>query len=295
MKFLVSGNSALTLCCLFLFYNTPIQGEQLTSEEPPTSTLKLFPFCRPNINPQTSFCPVQRYCDFDYYDVVTKRFFRNKLGYSRNTWNCNDGRKEDFESISFDELDDLEREALEMIGFDEDSHDCCHGHYEGYDWSDFSDNPEVKEAWRLLGYNKVKWDLGRSTDFEELSWDELSSEQQEALSEVLCYTKELWDGVSLLSWPQDAVIPGGDIELEITNTTTSSSPSVSPTSTALPTITRTDPPVVTTKVILAPLEKMSSLTSELSSALSSLSIASPPSTAALPESITPPPSSYFYK
>lgn len=187
----------------------------------------MFPSCHSDIDPQTSFCPIQRYCEWDYYDSATRRFLRRRLNYRENTWDYDGVKNEDLEMTSFEDLLGTVRNALESIGFDEDSHDCCQVHYEDYDWSDFSgsDMADVKSAWILLGFNQRKWDNGASGDFDDFDWDDLSNKQQEALFEHLCYTKELWNEEPISDWPDDAILPGTD-----TSTTSGTSlPTASPT------------------------------------------------------------------
>ena len=86
---------------------------------------------------------------------------------------------EEIEYNSFEELNSNQTSALEAIGFEEDSHDCCHNHYISYDWSELSDIDYigVKTAWELIGYNEQNW-MNISLQelippYDDYDWDEL--------------------------------------------------------------------------------------------------------------------------
>ena len=166
--------------------------------------------CRAIDPSSTYFCPVNRYCLWGQLDGAEQNYLVKNLKYSQQTWEYDNSLNENIELISFDGLGQDEQIALTTVGFDEESHDCCHGHYQDYDWSDFDgvDYDGVKRAWGLLGYNQGTWDLGLATEFDDYFWDELSDLQRLLLQEELCYTRELWNGRKLSQWPDSAIIPG---------------------------------------------------------------------------------------
>ena len=161
------------------------------------------------------FCPTKRYCAWDFYSNETRQFLRSRLRYTRRKWNYDFGRvNEEIEYNSFEELNSNQTSALEAIGFEEDSHDCCHNHYISYDWSELSDIDYigVKTAWELIGYNEQNW-MNISLQelippYDDYDWDELPIEVRNAARAELCYSKEIWDGEDISSWTNIAIIPG---------------------------------------------------------------------------------------
>jgi len=155
------------------------------------------------------YCPTQRYCGWNALTTQEKVLVRAKLGYSMNAWNYV-RINQAIEKTSFVTLTEDERDALEIIGFNEDSHDCCHGHYEDYSWADFDiEGYEwVKYAWETFGYNQTTWDNGVLLESVDQFWDDLTEEQQTAMSEEVCYTRELWNQVPIPTWPDNVTLPG---------------------------------------------------------------------------------------
>jgi len=166
-------------------------------------------FCRildPNI---TYWCPVSRYCEFDFFDTPMQHFLSNSLGYSRTRWNFNGINP--IEEQYFSGLDITIQKSLESIGFTEDKHDCCQNHYTSYDWEDFDPEygfGEVLDAWVKLGYDEELWASGGASMYDEYDWDELPQDLQISISSALCYTRETWDGEPLTEWPEDVTLPG---------------------------------------------------------------------------------------
>lgn len=163
------------------------------------------------LNPSaTYFCPVHRYCTWNSYGNNTQVFLSDRLGYVEDTWNYNRAINMPLEITKFSSLREGRATALTVIGFTEDTHDCCHTHYGAFDWSDLlnSDYDEVRNAWGLLGYDEESWTNDLPTDFSDLYWDELPEEQRVALGTELCYTRELWNQVPMQYWSESAMIPG---------------------------------------------------------------------------------------
>lgn len=70
---------------------------------------------------------------------------------------------------------------------------CCSsaaGEYDDYDWNELPD--DVKEAAKVLGYDKKIWDGDGKPPTDDKDWDELTKEQQEAAI-VLGYDEDKWD------------------------------------------------------------------------------------------------------
>ena len=154
------------------------------------------------------FCPIKRYCEWSYYDFANRQYLRFQIGYDRSSWNYYTTLP--YENTAFVFLPTTVQNGLTAFaGYDEDSYDCCQGHYNDYDWNDFEDESyeEVKQSLTILGYDQVKWDGGAAILYDELEWNELPPDIQESL-EDLCYTKETWDRVPLDLWPRQAKLPG---------------------------------------------------------------------------------------
>lgn len=71
------------------------------------------------------FCPILRYCPWESQVPETTSWLVENLGYDQSSWNY-DGSVNDIESLTFSELDLMVQSNLEVLGFDEDAHDCCH-------------------------------------------------------------------------------------------------------------------------------------------------------------------------
>lgn len=63
--------------------------------------------------------------------------------------------------------------------------------YDDLDWNDLP--KEVKEAARILGYDKLIWNNDMPSPLDNEDWDELTPEQQDA-AKALNYTQAKWDG-----------------------------------------------------------------------------------------------------
>lgn len=185
-----------------------------------------FPQCRETDPNMEYFCPTSRYCEWEPLPGPTRSSLRDELKYLRKSWDYLNGNVNEFETTSFDSLNGGVKGKYEQMGFEEDTFDCCLNHYDFYDWADFAgeDFVEVREALEILGYNKNKWDNDVALEFDDNTWDSLSPEYQEALSE-LCWSKGLWDGVDLTLWTEDTALPGSfwtDEEIAISVTTPTS-------------------------------------------------------------------------
>ena len=208
------------------------------------------------IDPDTNyFCPVNRYCAWMRNNVPNRNVFKNDLEYTRREWDYLGRVNAPIEYTSFADLAKNQQDVLAFIGFDSDSHDCCHGHYTSHAWSDFSDAKyaRVKAAWELLGYDETSW---VSIDLQSIiapyggvSWDSLPEDVKSALSNDLCYNMELWDGVHMSLWTNSTILPGAlpkSLTSIVNSTAPSSLPSVSIIDTEAPTKTPTASPTAAT-------------------------------------------------
>ena len=80
------------------------------------------------------------------------------------------------------------------------------------EWDELKDvSVDIFETYELLGYDRFTWTFLIPVYLDTLYWDYLPLEARQAAMDHLCYTRELWDGASLSSWPvnpRDAWLPG---------------------------------------------------------------------------------------
>lgn len=173
-----------------------------------SDSLPDFGACREIDTSKRYYCPVIRYCSWDFYSGRT-RLFLEDIGYVRGEWNCKGWSAVDL--TNFESLATAAQNNLEAMGYDEDRHDCCNGHYSGYAWSDFDESKGykgVKDALIALGHDENSWTNGLPRRYDDSYWDELPLDVQQLAYDELCYTRELWDRRPLSKWPEDAQLPG---------------------------------------------------------------------------------------
>lgn len=176
-------------------------GEQITFEPKPCRTLD---------KDKHYFCPTFRYCEWDHYSGLSRTFLGD-IGYIRREWNFKNGQVGDVDSTCFDALATVAQENLQALGYTRDKHDCCNMHYWNYAWNDFVEEDGykgVKDAFEALGYDRLSWITQDPMLYDDAYWDELPEDLRVLLENELCYTKELWDGVSINEWPENAELPG---------------------------------------------------------------------------------------
>lgn len=169
-----------------------------------------------------SFCPVIRYIPWDELGWknlpfgATRLRLTTKLGYSARTWNFDPLLRmwNPLEDASWDsDIVQDGRFLLKRLGYEEDSWDCCINHYEDYEWADFEiwEFTEQIAAIEALGWTEDSWESTNESDWpdtESMTWDELTTLQQEMAASKLCYTKEAWDeALSLDQWPEGFDVP----------------------------------------------------------------------------------------
>lgn len=105
----------------------------------------------------------------------------------------------DLEKVAYIDLTTEEKTHVSTLDLNEDKWDCFVNHYNGFYWSNLEDM-DVAVYWKVLGWSESSWDDETSLpDTEDMTWDELSSEQQEAAYK-LCYFDKSWDWVVLSEW-----------------------------------------------------------------------------------------------
>lgn len=118
------------------------------------------------------------------------------MGYFRSSWD--NLEIYDLETLAYSDLTSQEKQYLMSLGMDGDKWDCYMNHYNGYYWDDLP-KASISEHLTTLGYTQTTWDEDEGADTDNMDWDELTSEQQEAAYK-LCYFKNSWNWVDLNNW-----------------------------------------------------------------------------------------------
>jgi len=159
-----------------------------------------------------NYCPTIRYCSWNHYSSVPRSFLETGVGYDESSWNLEKDSQSLVDQTRFGALDEHVQLKLELLGYDEDKHDCCNNHYEDYDWEDFDIDDGlgmVLAALELIGYDETTWNAEDGvSEYEDYTWEELPREIQFAATYSLCYTKETWDEIPLSEWSIDTILPG---------------------------------------------------------------------------------------
>ena len=188
-----------------LFFNAQLSGATvLFFSPPPEPTDQRTAHSTPRSNNDPTF----RWIKFSTLTAKHQMIATEKLGYTEDTWNTLNTNAIEYEK-TFDSLSDEEEAAAIQLGFNEESWDCDHNHYYGYNWSGLESLQTYDYAryWIVLGYSESSWeDDDFRPDSFELSWTELSHEQQVAAWE-LCYFEESWDETSMMEWTTFGVRP----------------------------------------------------------------------------------------
>jgi hypothetical protein len=119
------------------------------------------------------------------------------IGYDKYSWN--NLEISDIEQKAFKDLSSSEQQGAMALGFDERTWDCYMNHYYSYSWSELKD-ANVVQHFEKLGWTRKSW-VGSSNPpiSDELSWYELSLEEQNAATQI-CYSANAWDWIALPSW-----------------------------------------------------------------------------------------------
>ena len=135
----------------------------------------------------------------------TAQSWAGQAGYTEQAWN-RPGQVNPVEWVLYSDIaNDFEEttlSALKQLGFtNPDSWDCWVNHYDGESWEGLTERGKV-HAFQALGWTLELWtseDPSQWPETEFLQWYELSRAQRMA-AEDLCYTQELWHGISLEDW-----------------------------------------------------------------------------------------------
>jgi len=150
------------------------------------------------------WCPTKRYCSWANHTMDVRSFFTSDIGYSEMDWNYI--QINPLETTYFGDLNATVQTGLGDLGYVEDTHDCCLGHYESYDWIDFDVEDgygEVFTSLQQMGYDEGSWTNSTATQWDDMWWDELPLEIQYAAYDGLCYTRELWNLIPTTLWPEE--------------------------------------------------------------------------------------------
>jgi len=164
--------------------------------------------CRDIDTSKRYYCPVMRYCVWDFYSGSTRSFLE-ETGYVRGEWNYKGVSS--VENVIFESLATAAQTNLAAVGYDADRHDCCNNHYSNFAWSDFDESKGykgVRDAFAALGHDENSWTNSVARKYDDFYWDELPPAVQQIAYDELCYTRELWDKIPLGKWPIDAKLPG---------------------------------------------------------------------------------------
>jgi len=224
------GSSSSVVGVLLLLSSLLIEFHLCASEEQACKTAPDFSPCRALDKDTEYYCPTTRYCEWSELGFRQRLYLMQNLAYTGFSWNYMVVAP--WEYTWFGGLPLTMQCTLEELGYDEDKHDCCNGHYEDYDWSDFSEEgyEDVLWAYKVIGYTQELWESGNKTAIEEETWEdywwyELPEEVQMANKYYLCTNREIWDGVFLTSWEKDVELPGS---YHVNTTVITVTPSASP-------------------------------------------------------------------
>jgi len=169
----------------------------------PTTVMPLEPTNLPTIDEEykkllTKFpypYPYTRYTSWSILESEEKTV-AGSLGYDRSSWD--NLEMSDLESYSYVDLTADERLGVMSLGMDANMWDCYINHYSGYYWAHL-EVLGVTLYLENLGYSQLIWDDQGYVNTEDMSWHELSLEQQDAAYR-LCYFENSWDWISLTDW-----------------------------------------------------------------------------------------------
>lgn len=129
--------------------------------------------------------------------AAEERTVAKSLGYDRESWN--NLELNEIEGSSFGELTPEERAWAGALDLGVDAWDCYVNHFISLSWDGLIAAGKATH-YTALGWGQASWDEGGDVpETEDMHWDELSPEQQEA-AYALCYFKDAWNWVSLDQW-----------------------------------------------------------------------------------------------
>ncbi|KAL9180791.1 hypothetical protein ACHAXT_011244 [Thalassiosira profunda] len=126
-----------------------------------------------------------RYVPWAQLSETTRSMMADDFGYNEEEWNTLESN--DVEGSTFSQLTQGQKDGLSMMGINGDVWDCFVNHYSSYHRTDLQDLGIYEGAVEL-------WNVRSEKD-----WDELS-EKEVVWATRLCYTEEVWNGLTLGTW-----------------------------------------------------------------------------------------------
>mmetsp|Transcript_7524 Transcript_7524/g.15021 ORF Transcript_7524/g.15021 Transcript_7524/m.15021 type:complete len:650 (-) Transcript_7524:298-2247(-) len=137
----------------------------------------------PHPKPKSRFAPWNELSDDE------KEIAAESLQYSGKTWNSY-GVAE-IESKGWDELTPLQQSDAIRLGLYERTWDCFQNHYHSKRW--ISLEGEVRDAFRVLGWDENGWAANFRPPSYENKWGRLS-EMEQTFANRICYFEDNWPG-----------------------------------------------------------------------------------------------------
>ena len=151
--------------------------------------------------------PDLRFTPWNTLDPSTQQLAQS-LVYDETSWNAPGTNP--IELQAFNDLRGGDRRTVRQLMGDVSQPqavwDCFVNHYEAYTWDELVQEG-LEEYMVTFGYNETSW-AENGGEMEDMlpDWEGLSLGQQRAAEEI-CYTQELWDGVSLDLWITPSLAP----------------------------------------------------------------------------------------
>mmetsp|Transcript_13351 Transcript_13351/g.28886 ORF Transcript_13351/g.28886 Transcript_13351/m.28886 type:complete len:818 (+) Transcript_13351:140-2593(+) len=137
--------------------------------------------------------PKQRYVEWDDQPADARRVAAGSLSYNRNTWN--ELGTAEVEQRSWEELTEHQKSDAMSLGFYKKTWDCFHNHYRSYEWYEL--DRDSRDALQVLGWSENSWETGEEEPPSyDNKWERLS-ESEQTVAAILCFFEDNWDGNSL--------------------------------------------------------------------------------------------------
>jgi hypothetical protein len=150
--------------------------------------------------------PDFRYVAYHELEASTQKLAIFIENYNDETWDLPGTAV--VEELDFCSIDVAQQESAISMGLvDGWQWDCYINHFANYGWLDLQTD-DVQKPYSDLGWTEDSWDgIASYPASEDLSWDEMSSEEQEAAKQM-CYFKEIWDmDLKIPNWPPHTMNP----------------------------------------------------------------------------------------
>lgn len=137
----------------------------------------------PHPKPKSRFAPWNELSDDE------KEIAADSLQYTEKTWNSY-GVAE-IESKGWDELTLLQQSDAIRLGLYERTWDCFQNHYHSKGWISLEE--EVRDAFRVLGWDENGWAANFRPPSYENEWSRLS-ETEQTFANRICFFQDNWPG-----------------------------------------------------------------------------------------------------